>query len=897
MAGEPHECDDWQQIEAIVDSALKKEPAERASFLEKACPSEKLRREITARLAQESTRIVEPGMTRALTAGTKLGPYQIEKRIGAGGMGEVFRALDTRLGRPVAIKASKTAFSEHFEREARVIASLNHPNICTLYDVGPDYLVMELCEGETLASRIQKGRLPVAECLKIGSQIAAALAAAHARSIVHRDLKPGNIILTRTGPKVLDFGLAKSSMHETVAASGVVMGTPAYMAPEQRQGQLCDARTDIYALGLILCEMTTGKPYPDSVTDAASFPGQVITKCLEAIPDDRWQSAADIAAILEWKQAPVPTPSPVSRVKWISALALTVLAVFTIALLAWRLSVRAPGEPIRFTEAPNGQVDTANTFAVSPDGRFFATSLQRSSGARQIWVRPINESQGRWLDRTEGADTVFWSADSRWIGFFAGGRIRRIQPGGGPVESVAEVPGLYCATWNAAGDIIFAPFNRSPLYRIRSAGGGTEAITKLDGTRKENSHRWPQFLPDGRHYLFTARSTEARNNAVYFGSLDSSPAALLTYVESQVLPIPGALLFVREQTLFRQPFNGERLTGPAVALRGGVAQSPISAVAGFSASAEGDVMVIHPASSSGSQLSWFTRRGDPAGTVGPEGTYYAPRISPDGTHAIVDRPDGDRGNRDLWSIDLRSGTMMRLTTNPANDMTGIWMPDNREIVFSSDRSGGTDMEFFRKSALTPDGEAKVPLNRPAGQVDMTDVSSDGRWGALSGHAPPNTSVLLVRLNGSSPPVEFSKSAGLEHLPRFSPKGNWLSYTSSVSGHSEVFAGRFNQESGMLEGSAIQVSREGGNFSSWSRDGSELFFLSPDMQIFAVPANQLQAGSPVPVPLFRICPGTNPLSGGYTGYPYAPSPNGRFLCICTGTQNSLFEFSVTPRSVR
>ncbi len=431
------------------------------------------------------------------------------------------------------------------------------------------------------------------------------------------------------------------------------------------------------------------------------------------------------------------------------------------------------------------------------------------------------------------------------------------------------------------------------LYRIRSSNGASEAITRLNGARKENSHRWPHFLPDGRQYLFTARSTEAKNNTVYLGSLDSGPPVPLTFVESQAVPVPGALLFVREQTLFRQPFNGERLTGPAASLRGGVAQSPISAVAGFAASADGHVMVFHPAASSGSQLLWFNRRGEPAGTVGPEGTYYAPRISPNGAHAIVDRPDGDRGNRDLWSIDLHSNTMARLTTNPANDMLGIWMPDNREIVFSSDRSGGAEMEFFRKSILTADGEVKLALNRPNGQFDLLDISADGQWGAIGGHAFPNTNILLARLDGGSPAAQFSRTTGPDYFPRFSPSGNWLSYTSGISGRSEVFAGRFNPETGVPEGSAIQISRDGGSFSSWSRDGSELFFLGSDMRLFSVATKELQSGNPAPVLLFRICPGANPPSSGYSGYPYEPSPDGRFLCICTRSQNSLFEFNVTP----
>ena len=826
-----------------------------------------------------------------LTPGMQVGPYRIETRLGAGGMGEVFRAVDTRLGRAVAIKTSHTLYTQRFERESRAISSLNHPNICTLYDVGPNYLVMELCEGETLEARIRKRALPLDEAVTVGAQIAAGLAAAHAKGIIHRDLKPANVILTKAGAKVLDFGLAKSATDETLTGAYAVMGTPAYMAPEQREGRPCDARTDIYALGLTLCAMISGKPDPAGIAATDSVPAQVIAKCLERDPDDRWQSAADIATLLQWKPLASPAVSPPRRPAWIPALLAAALAAIATAALAWKLLSPTPGEPVRFTEAPDGQVDNGNTFQVSPDGHFLAASLQKSTGSRRIWIRPIAESQGHWLEATDGAEAVFWSADSRWIGFFAGGRIRRIQAAGGPVESVAEASGLYCAAWNAAGDIIYAPFNRSVLYRIRSAGGASEPLTKLDGARKENSHRWPHFLADGRHYLFTARSTEAKNNTVYLGSLDSGSPVPLTYVESQTLPVRDALLFVREQSLFRQPFNGERLTGPAVALRGGVAQNPISAVAGFAASADGSVLVIHPGASSGSQLSWFNRRGEPAGTLGTEGAYYALRISPDGTRAVVDRPDGDRGNRDLWTVDLHSGGMARLTTDPANDMMGLWLPGGREIVFSSDRAGGSAMEFFRRSVLIGAAEVKLQMNHPNGRFDMMDISPDGRWGALSGHASPDINILLARLDAASPAVPFSRTSGPDYYPRFSPAGNWLSFTSGVSGRGEVFAGRYNRDTGAPEGSAIQISAGGASYSAWSRDGSELFFLGSDMRIYSVAAKDLESGNPAPVPLFRICPGANPITGTYAGYPYEPAPDGRFLCTCTRSQNSIFEFTI------
>ena len=821
----------------------------------------------------------------ALAAGDKLGPYEILAPIGAGGMGAVWRARDPRLNREVAIKVSAQQFEERFAREARLIAALNHPNICQVYDVGPDYLVMELIEGETLASRLRRGPLGMDQTLRYGAQTADALTAAHRKGIVHRDLKPGNIMLTKAGVKVLDFGLAKSEHDETMTLANAVMGTPAYMAPEQRAGKESDARSDIYALGLVLREMAAGRG------NARLANGQfahIIDRCLADEPEERWQSASDIKAELDYlANAPAeiePRPAePKTLLPWALA---GIAGLALIAGMLW-MRGRTPVQaqlPVRFSFTMDGQLADGAP-EPSPDGRYFVANPLDASGHRLLWLRAIDQPEGHWIAGTDGAGAPFWSGDGRWIGFYAAGRIKKVSPEGGVPQTVVEVPSVYSATWNSQGDMVFAPSNRSELYLIKESGAPARPITKLDSGRTENSHRWPRFLADGRHFVFTARCTEAKNNAIYLGALDSSETKRLLYTESQAAPIPDGLLFVREGTLFRQNLKSLQVAGEPIVLSERVLHNTISAQASFGASMDGRVVLTRPASSGGNTLTWTKRDGTILGTLGRPGVYFDPLVSPDGDRLLFDRPDGDRGNRDLSVMDIRTGSVTRLTTNAANDLEPAWSPDGKEVLFASDRAGGPAMEFFRKGAGIADEERKVDFRLPPGQFDLMNWSRDGRWVAFNGHAAPNNDILIAPIGGSGQAFPFFRSRFVEVFPRFSPDGKWIAYTSDEPGTREIFVRPFAGAPG--DGTpAVQVSNGGGDYHVWGRDGTELFYMARDFKVYSVRTRDLKAGSiPPSILLFTACPTTQPFVEPLGGYPYDVAPDGRFLMVCRSGQSS------------
>lgn len=531
----PERC---KQIEELYHAALAVEAEDRAAFLVRAAAGDdELRREVESLIDQDSSRegsLNRPASERAavsVSPGTRLGPYRVEGLLGAGGMGQVFRATDTRLDRAVAIKVVNEQFSHRFEREARAISGFNHPHICTLYDVGPTYLVMELVEGENLASRLKRGPLPIDLVLRYGIETADALAAAHDRGVIHRDLKPGNLMVTKSGIKVLDFGVARIIHGDTtLTATGLIQGTPAYMAPEQLEGKPGDGRTDIYALGLVLYEMSTGtrlrqgeKPMLDKLPERFAH---VIDRCLETEPEDRWQSARDVKAELRWAGAkrPASPRNPVpARWIWLTVPLVCAGLVAAGAAISNRRSVRAPQPAARFVLSFDQQ--TPDTFRVpvpSPDGRSFVFSASSGDSPEALWLRPLDSVEARRLTGTDGATSPFWSPDGRWIGFFADGKLKKISPSGGPPFTIAALRQFReGATWGANGDIIFSPDHRAPLYRIHESGGSPRQITTLDRSRTENSHRAPTFLPDGRRFLFTARCNLREYNALYLGSLDS----------------------------------------------------------------------------------------------------------------------------------------------------------------------------------------------------------------------------------------------------------------------------------------------------------------------------------------------------------------------------------------
>jgi Tol biopolymer transport system component/predicted Ser/Thr protein kinase len=818
----------WQKIEDLYHAALERGQ----DVLADADPE--LRREVESLLAAAPTGkglldkaafgLPSQFGTTPLKSGTRLGPYQIEGLIGQGGMGQVYRARDTRLGRSVAIKTSRARFSDRFEREARAIAALNHPHICHLYDAGPDYLVMEYIEGTPL-----KGPFPFGEALKYAVQICDALDTAHRAGIVHRDLKPGNILLSKKGIKLLDFGLAQFETGPDdptitqLTGEGAVMGTPAYMAPEQHEGKRADNRSDIYAVGCVLYEMLTGKRAgAERTTFAQPFEG-VLRTCLERDPEERWQSARDLKHALIWAEQSVAAARPTRSRAWISWTIAVIAAGWLGGVLLWPPR-RAPGlESVRFAFQPPDNtwlVRSHRDTALSPDGRHIALLLRDASGATAIWVRALDSQELRRIDGTDDAGSLFWSPDGRFLGFFAQGKLKKIALAGGPAQNICTTPPGLGATWSPAGEVVFNPTNRAPLMRVSAAGGTPQPLTVLDPARQENSHRYPSFLPDGRHFLFTARSSQKENTAIYAGSLDSKEIKrILTEQSNAVYVPPGYILFARDGSLMAQRFDAPRLelSGEAFPVVGNVDQETPSANAFFTASADGGAIAWSEVSHSADQLTWFDHSGTKLGTLGPAGHYSTPRLSPDGKRLAVTIPDPESGNRDIWILALESGSLTRFTTNPANDWIPVWSPDGKYLAFASDRTPRSTI--YRKAA---DGSGEEELLVPAGDTMgafTEDWSRDGRL--LGYHANMSGSIgfWLLPLTGGGKPRPFLPTMFREFGLKFSPDGNTVAYSSNESGTFEVYAAPIDKPGKQ------RVSFGGGAEPNWRPDGKELYFVS------------------------------------------------------------------------
>lgn len=822
-----------------------------------------------------------------LVPGTHLGPYRIEAQLGAGGMGEVFRAIDTRLGRAVAIKTCREQFGDRFHREARAISALNHPHICTLYDVGPDYLIMELVEGETLASRLKRGKISIEQSIDYAAQIADALTAAHAKGIIHRDLKPGNIMLTKSGVKVLDFGLAKSPLDDTnITASHVVMGTPAYMAPEQREGKPCDARTDIFALGLVLQEMTR--------TKLEKLPPQlmhIIERCLALDPDSRWHAAADLKLELEWiAKRTASNPAHASRASrwiWIAGVA----SVIVVGILGWGFfrPPAATDPPVRLNLSFEGLTGEGNPPAPSPDGEYFVFMAFDGSGNRSLWIRPRGSANARQIPGTEGALQPIWSADGRWIGFYAQGKLKKVSPSGGTPQTIADVPSISGgvasgAAWNQHGDIIFPLNNRGPLFRVRESGGAPRELTHLDSSRAENSHRFPVFLPDGRHFLFVARSSQRQNNALYLASFDSDQTHRIMEVQSNVGYVSRGrssfLLYVKDRTLQAQRFDGEKLTGEPLTIIENLEYGAPSLYGTFASSSDGRVIIFRPATEGPTQFKWFDRKGNSLGTLGVPGEYIQPRISPDGTRLAYSRPD-ESGNRDVWYMEISRGVATRLITNPANDWWPSWSPDGSRILFSSDRGGNLTLI---KESLDPASNETPLMGTPGGPRDW---SRDGNWIVFygDGRSPTSTSISVATAP-RGPVFSFMESQFAVSSPRFSTDSKWIAYASNESGPYEIYVRQFAGRPSTSSDIKIQVSTNGGDYPVWQRDGKELFFLARDLKLYSVQTADFErnGAAPQPVALFTPCSDSVvaglPMRATPWLHPYDVSHDGqRFLFNC------------------
>jgi len=805
-------------------------------------------------------------------------------------MGEVYKARDTRLERIVAIKvlpeqlAADPQFRQRFELEARAVAALNHPNICTLHDVGEiaspesraaspiSYLVMEFLEGETLADRLKSGPVPLEQAVQYAMQIADALDKAHRAGIVHRDLKPGNVMLTKAGAKLLDFGLAKGggavasgsglSMMPTTPAGltvqGTILGTFQYMAPEQLEGEQADARTDIFAFGAMLYEMLTGKKAFEGKSHASlissimsSKPAavstvlpvappaldRIIQTCLAKDRNDRFQTAHDLLLQLRWMTeadaaAVVPAvvrghrPSRERAALVVAALALFVAAGAIVLLLIRRTPERAL-ESSRFLIHPPDKGAFAadvNAQAVSPDGRQIVFAATGAGGRQKLWVRPIDSLDARPLTGTDEGTVPFWSPDSRSIGFFTNNKLKRVDLAGGAPQSLADASFSLGGTWNRDGTIVFAPSLGSPLFRVPASGGTPTQVTDLDPKVRDSVQLAPWFLPDGRHFLFT-NSVGIAQSAVLVGSLDSKETKrLLTIDSAAVYAPPGFILFARESTLMAQAFDPARLTTSGEPVQIAEQVGRFFSGVGISVSDNG-VLLYRPFSTTQSELVWVDRAGRRQAVASPAGQYGNVALSPDDKRIAFDR-FGPTGN-DVWLLDLQRRTTSRFTFQPPNNNVPLWSPDGRLVAFASSRDGGLDIYQRQSNAASAD----EPLLKLNGQpiVFPSDWSADGRYLTYFRTDPKTqTDIWVVPLFGDRKPFPLIRSEFSEGQSQFSPDGRWIAFVSDDSGTPQVYVQSFPTLTGKF-----QISAEGGTQPRWRRDGKELFYLALDRKLMAV----------------------------------------------------------------
>ena len=816
-----------------------------------------------------------------LSAGTRLGPYELVAPIGAGGMGEVYRARDTRLERTVAVKvlpqhlSSSPDSRQRFEREAKTISQLSHPHICALYDVGregeTEYLVMEYLEGETLSDRLLKGPLSFDQVLRYGIEIADALDKAHRQGIVHRDLKPGNVMITKSGVKLLDFGLAKAiaptgrtsgssltalptQAGSNLTQEGTILGTFQYMAPEQLEGKEADARTDIFAFGAVLYEMATGQkafsgksqaslissimgtePPAVSAVSPMTPPAfdRVVRTCLAKDPDDRWQTAHDVMLELKWvaeggSAAGLPAPV-VARRKNRERLAWTVAALLALiaALAITGYSRRAPKAPVPVRASilpPAGTMfdPTNGPVAVSPDGRRVAFTVRNADGQTFLSVRPLDASEAQKLEGTNDAYDPFWSPDGRFVGYGKDGLLFKFEVPSGPAQKIADMTdGRGCA-WNAAGVILFAKSGASPLFRVSASGGPVEQVTRLDKTRAETGHWRPQFLPDGRRFLYFARAEPLQNSGMYVGSLNSPETKRVADLEVPAFfAPPGYLLFIRERALMSQAFDLEtaRVSGEPVVVGRDVQYVATWGSSAFAASENG-VLAYQGASPAARQLVWFDRSGKQISTLGPDGEYSDdPRISPDGTRVATKRVDPTTRGADIWIFETSRGIGSRFTFDPARESDPVWSADGRRIFFSSNKAGIGDL--YEKPA-SGTGSETLLLKSDLWKEPM-DASPDGRWLAFQ-VADPRTKldIWLLSLSGDRKATPLLASPFDENSARFSPDGRWLAYDSNETGNREVFVQPFPPT-----GEKWQVSTAGGGSPRWMSGRELVYFDLPD----------------------------------------------------------------------
>ena len=827
-----------------------------------------------------------------IVTGTKLGCYEILAPLGAGGMGEVYRARDTRLDRMVAVKvlpahlSSDAARRQRFEREARAVAALNHPHICVLHDIGTqgdiDFLVLEYLEGETLAHRLERDALPSQQLLKIAIEVSDALDKAHRQGVVHRDLKPANIMLVQSGAKLLDFGLAKpmgspagaaltamATESRPLTAEGTIVGTLHYMAPEQLEGKEADARSDIFSFGAVLYEMATGKKAFDGKTTAsviaavlASEPTpistlqpmtppaleRVVKTCLAKDPDERFQNAHDLNLQLKWiadagSLAGVSAPvvkrrKNLEKVAW--AVAGVSLVVATIGLGAYLRLARTPARVI-VAEIP--LPDKARGFdlppVISPDGNSLAFIARGQTGNFSIWVRPLGALSARSLEGTEDAYAPFWSADGRSLGFFSEGKLKTIEVSGGPAMVVADAPNYGGGSWSPNGTILFIPDSHKGVYQVAASGGTPVPVLALDSSKFQN-YTWPQSLPDGKHFLYVGLARDPRNTGMYFAALDGKQNQFVLRSDNRALFASGVLLYGRGTTLVGQPFDPDtgRLKGEPHPVAERLSTNLWGQSFAFGASDNGILAYQAAGATTGKQLAWFDRSGNKTDTIGDRGAYWDVRLSPDGRKLAFNV--GEQRS-ELYVGEPGRGLPMRLTFDPNTDSgVPVWSPDGNKILFCRLHGGKAKAGIYEKPANgAGTEELLLASDSPDTEVWPSDWSRDGRFVLYSRGDLDDRSheeLWVLPLFGDRKPRLFLRNPPAVYDGRLSPDGRWVAYTSKESGRAEVYVAPFDGAQVMASGNASTPLTPGGKWQISASGGQYLRWRGDGKELFFLTGN-------------------------------------------------------------
>ena len=845
-----------------------------------------------------------------ISTGTQLGVYKIIAPLGAGGMGEVYRAHDERLARDIAIKVLPASFArdadrlQRFKQEAQATSALNHPNILTVYDIGEyegaPFIVAELLEGEELRAQLEEGVIATKKAIEYAQQIAGGLAAAHAKGIVHRDLKPENLFITKDERvKILDFGLARVrpqrnepvgsevATQKQITNPGTVMGTVAYMSPEQVQGKDLDHRSDIFSFGLILFEMLRGErafqretmvetmtailreEAPElSETNAKISPQleKLVRRCLEKKPERRFQSASDLGFALESLTMPsgsrmetvaaLPAVTePVRKAPWFGnarmAWVMTAIAVIAALFFAVAYFRRTPAESratYTYLPWPEKTFVVTGAPAISPDGRRIAFTAA-TEGTSHIWLYSLDAPELVRVQGTEGAAYPFWSPDSRSLGFFSGNKLKRIEASGGAPETLCEVTNGTGGTWNSAGVILFAPSQtQSGLYRVPEKGGEPTSVTTLDAARQETQQNFPRFLPDGRHFVFSVRSAQPENSGIRIGSLDQPQTNFLVRSDANAeYSSAGYLVFMRGRKVLAQQFEAEKLviSGDPVTLaeQGNfVGITPYTPLSVFGSG----LLVYQGAGNQNTQLAWIDRSGKPLSLAGSPGEYRWLNLSPDGGQVLLERFEPQKPGNDIWSFDLLRETLTRVTSNPAAINYPHWSPDGKRVAFGSNRGGF--WAIWQKGMNGSDDKEELLFKEESAYIFLEDWSRDGKfiiYRKVGGKT--SNDLWLLPLFGDRQPKPYVATQFNEQWGNISPDGHWLAYQSTESGRNEIYVQSFPEP-----GRRVTISKGGGQFPRWRRDGKELYYISADDKLMAAPVETgANFGTGTPVPLFEV----------------------------------------------